>query len=310
MRNKGSLWGWLAMPPLWFMLLCYALTLGAAIGSLCMLAVDYTAMPLAAVAYTLFGTAAVTLGYSVYTLVRFAPRLRRFAIRMIERYTFTRRLKESFGFRTVVFSIVSFAISIFNAVINGVQGILTASVWFGALAAYYVLLALMRGGVLYSRTRTVADEVALRKRQACTHLACGILLLVLQLALSAAIAQMIFDNRAFVQSMEWMVYASAAYAFYKIITAVIHFVKAARLQDLEVGAICHISLVDATVSILALQTTLLAAFGDAEMRISDFNTVTGCAVTLINLTLGVLMILRGIRHLRKINTEKKNVNGK
>lgn len=67
---------------------------------------------------------------------------------VIGRYAFTRRMVESYGFRTVALASVSFFISVIFGLYNGMMGILFHSVWYGALALYYILLAFLRGGVL------------------------------------------------------------------------------------------------------------------------------------------------------------------
>ena len=103
-----------------------------------------------------------------------------------------------------------------------------------------------------------------------------------------------------------MIYAVAAYAFYKIIAGVVNFVRARRQPDIVVEAVRNIHLADACVSILALQTALLSAYRDPEMAVSLFHTLTGSAVSLLTLTLGVLMIRKGGRLQKKMKTEREN----
>ena len=110
---------------------------------------------------------------------------------------FYRRLKTDYAFRTLFFASFSFAMSVAFGLFNGVQGILYASIWNGALAAYYIVLAFMRGGVLYyqkGRKSKYSNEREDRLKQAKTYRNSGIVLLILQIALSSATAQMIFDE--------------------------------------------------------------------------------------------------------------------
>lgn len=85
----------------------------------------------------------------------------------------------------------------------------------------------------------------------------GILLIVLTLALSAAVVQMVYANRAF-EYAGLMIYASAAYAFYKIIMALYNLVKARKQSDFKIRAVRNINFADAAVSVLALQTAMVS----------------------------------------------------
>ena len=307
MSRKSRMWGLLCHPPIRIRVVLYGVTLLSVIGALVMLAVPWQGSGLAFLAYALFALAAVSLAYTVYILVRFLPEIKQGCASFVERHAFTRHLRRSFGFRTLVFAAVSLAVSVAHAAINGVLGVLERSIWYGALATYYILLALMRGGILISHSKN--STLPERERAWCaarSYRRCGVLLLLLQMALSAAIAQMIFDDRAFTYRMEWMIYAVAAYAFYKIIAGVVNFVRARRQPDIVVEAVRNIHLADACVSILALQTALLSAYRDPEMAVSLFHTLTGSAVSLLTLTLGVLMIRKGGRLQKKMKTEREN----
>ena len=133
---------------------------------------------------------------------------------------------------------------------------------------------------------------------------CGILLLILYAALSSAIAQMIFDDRGF-SYKDWLIFAFAAYAFYKIIMAVRNAIKARRQDDLTIQAIREINLVDAAVSILALQTALLHTFGDGSVDISLFNTLTGSVVSIFSVGLSIMMIVRGHKKIKELKNNGK-----
>ena len=161
----------------------------------------------------------------------------------------------------------------------------------------------MRSGLLvYHRTKKDYESEGLTRAK--RYMLCGILLLILNAALSSAIAQMIFDDRGF-SYKDWLIFAFAAYAFYKIIMAVRNAIKARRQDDLTIQAIREINLVDAAVSILALQTALLHTFGDGSIDISLFNTLTGSAVSIFSVGLSIMMIVRGHKKIK----EHKN-NGK
>ena len=66
----------------------------------------------------------------------------------IKNTKFGKAFLEQYDFKTFVLAIFSLIISMVFAVFNAVIGILEKSVWYGALAAYYITLILFRGGVI------------------------------------------------------------------------------------------------------------------------------------------------------------------
>lgn len=290
-------------PKGWLLVLIYLLTIVFITAALLMLFVDYENTPLAILAYTFYGFAGVSLAYSVYTIVIYAPGLKERILTILFEHQISRRLLENWGFRTIVTATISFGMSVFSSVTNAYLGIVTKSIWFGALAAYYIFLALMRSGLLlYHRGIKNFEGEELKRAKRYTQ--CGVLLLILNAALSSAIAQMIFDDRAF-EYKDWLIYAFAAYAFYKIIMSVRNVIKAQRQDDLTIQAIRQINLVDSAVSILALQTALLHTFSDETVDISLFNTLTGCVVSAFSIALSIYMIVRGIKKIKEIKNAKR-----
>ncbi len=276
-----------------------------AIATVFMLSFEFRGTPWEIVAYMSFALSAIGFAYAVYIFVLGAPHIKRSLIQLVERREFTRRLLHNWGFRTILTSTFALAMSIFNSVLNAYLGISERSIWFGALSAYYIFLALMRSGLLiYHRKKRDFESGALIRAK--KYMRCGILLLILNAALSSAIAQMIFDDRGF-EYKDWLIYAFAAYAFYKIITSIINMFKARKQDDLTIQAIREINTVDAAVSILALQTALLHAFDDGTVDISLFNTLTGSAVSIFSLSLSIYMIIKGIKAIKEI---KKTNAGK
>ena len=293
----------LLKPKGWLLAFIYILTLVFITAALLMLFVDYEGNALAILAYASFGFAGVSFAYSVYTIVIYAPELKGRILSLLTSKEITRRLLHNWGFRTVVTSTFSFGMSVFSSVTNAYLGISERSIWFGALAAYYIFLALMRSGLLlyHKRKKDFENESLLRAKK---YRTCGIWLLVLNTTLSSAIAQMIFDDRSF-EYKDWLIYAFAAYAFYKIIMAVRNAIKARAQDDLTIQAIREINMVDGAVSILALQTALLHTFSDASVNISLFSTLTGSAVSLFSLGLSISMIVRGSKIIKEIKNGKQ-----
>ena len=268
-----------------FLALWYALTILCVGGALALVVIAPSGV-WAIVSYVLYALAAVTFGYTTYTLVLFAPRVKRGITRYIKRTRFGRRLLEHYGFRTVVFAAVSFVFNVLYALFNGLVAIASRSVWYGALATYYIVLTFMRGGIISYHGKSATErspKVELRK-----YRSCGILLTTLPLCLSFAILQMVVDGSAFVR-WGWTVFAFAAYAFYKITMAIYNVFKARKMDDMTLRALRSIGLADAMVSILALQTTLLYAFSTGNNGAA--NALTGGVVCALTVVIGVYMLI-------------------
>ena len=299
-----NLWKNVLRPPTWAKILTFVITVLSATLSIVMVVLGLNNDSLAIVSYILFGIAAISLAYSVYLIIPLFPKMKRLIIARLEKHEFTYLLLKNFGFRTLIFAIVSFAVSILFGGFNAYMGIKNRSIWYGALAAFYIALAFLRGGVLAYHKKKIGkkmqDDELVRAR---VYRNSGIITLILNIALSSAIAQMVFSGEHF-SYLGWTVFAYAAYAFYKITTSVISFIRAHRQDDLTVRAIRNINLVDALVSILALQTALLTTFSEEGMDVSAFNTVTGVVVSLLSVGIGVYMIIsanKKIKYLRKEN---------
>lgn len=274
------------------------------VATVLILSVEFRGTALEPIAYCSFALSAVGLAYVICVVIFGAPRIKKSVVNYLEGRPFTRKLIQNWGYRTILTSTVAFAISVVNSVFNAYLGISERSMWFGALAAYYIFIAAMRSGLLiyHRKKRDFESESLIRAKK---YTRCGVLLLILNAALSSAIAQMIFDDRSF-EYKDWLIYAFAAYAFYKVIMSVRNALKARRQDDLTLRAIREINMVDAAVSILALQTALLHTFGDGSVDISLFNTLTGSAVSIFALTLSIFMIVRGTKIIKEVKTK----NGK
>lgn len=307
MTRKEKITEALKHPKGWFLCIVYLLTVVfIAVTLYIVIALDYEGTFIEYVAYVLYALSAVSLGYTVYTIVICAPSLKRKITARLGKNKFTARVMSDFGYRTVVASVISFGISVVYGLFNGVIAIMGRSVWYAALAAYYIEMAFMRGGIIFYRGRRVGKgdndglkEIAGFKRT-------GIILVVTIFALSFAILQMVIEDRAF-KYEGLAIYSAAAFAFYKITMSVINVIRARKENGYTVQAIRNINFADALVSVLALQTALLQTFSDAGVDCGTYNAVTGGVVCAMILALGVCMIVKANKEQNKIKEER---NGK
>lgn len=289
-------------PPTYIKALTFIVTILSATLSLIIVSLGFENGALAIISYILFGIAGVSLAYSVYLLIPLFPKMKSGIIRWLEKREFTRLLLRNFGFRTVIFSIGSFSMSLLFSGFNAYMGIKNRSIWYGALAAFYIALALLRGGVLLYHKRKKGNEQNDEYNKIKVYKNSGIITLILNVALSSAIAQMIFSSAHFTY-MGLTIFAYAAYAFYKITMSIIALIKAHKQEDLTVRAVREINLVDALVSILALQTALLTTFSEGNTNISLFNTLTGIVVSALSISIGIYMIVSANKKMKELKKE-------
>lgn len=303
-----SLWKKILNPPTWAKILTVIVTIISSALSIIIVFAGFDNSALEIIAYLLFAIAGISLSFSVYLIIPLFPKMKTIIISFMEKHEFSYLLLRNFGFRTVIFAIGSFIMSLLFSGFNAYMGIMNRSIWYGALAAFYIALAFLRGGVLTYHKNRISKKDKLRNDEylkAKVYRNSGIVTLILNIALSVAIAQMIFSGEHFTY-MGWTIFAYATYAFYKITMSIISFIKAHKQTDLTVRAIRNINLVDSLVSILALQTALLTMFSEGEINISLFNTLTGTVVSLASIGIGIYMIISANKKMKEIQKENKN----
>ena len=178
------------------------------------------------------------------------------------------------------------------------SGIYYRSVWFIALAAYYALLAAMRFILLHKGKRggamTMEDEL---KR----YRLCGAMLLIMNQALAGIVVFMVRQNKGF-DYPGILIYAMAAYSFYSVIIAAVNLVKSGKYGSPVLSAAKAVSLVAATVSILSLETAMLAQFGgnDGPGFRRLMTGLTGGGVCVIVIGMAGFMLWKSTRRLKEL----------
>lgn len=208
------------------------------------------------------------------------------------------RLLADVGFRTEISLYVGFAVNLLYIVLKMASGVYYRSLWFVSLAVYYALLAVMRFSLLYGRRK--ADRIMELRR----YRLCGAVLLLMNLALGGIVAFMVRHDRGY-EYPGTLIYAMAAYSFYAVIIAVINVVKFRRHGSPILSAAKAINLVAAMVSILSLETAMLAQFGsDDDMLFRKTMTgATGGGVCVIVLVMALFMIVKASKQLKQINIQ-------
>ena len=208
------------------------------------------------------------------------------------------RLLGDVVFRSEISLHGSLLINILYVGFNLFSGIRYSSLWFIALAFYYALLSVMRAVlVLYVHRRPVGEDITSEFKR---YRACGIILLLMNQVLAGIVVCMVTENRGF-SYPGLMIYVMAMYAFYITIVAAVNVVKFRRRGSPLLSAAKVISLTAALVSMLSLETAMLAQFGGEDVVFRRLMLgISGGAVCTIVLTMAIYMIARSTRQLKRL----------
>jgi len=283
MNKLKSIWFWLLNPKAWFLALFYLFFI-------CLVASTLTLVifiPKQTIwHYILYVLSAISLSYFVYTIIIFAPKMKGNIIAVLKKYKFTNTMLTSYGYRTITFGIFSFMLNILYFVFLGVLAIMAKSIWYGSITIYYLVLTLIKGTILYSKKKNGDKE----KSQIGCYRYCGIMFILLTIAFSGVIV-LIYTSNMYFEYAGIMIYAVAAYTFYKLTLAIYNIFKARKQDDLYIQSIRSINLASALISLIVLQVAMFQAFSP-EHNTSIANGLTGGAVSLILFIIGILIIIR------------------
>ena len=253
----------------------------------------------------------VSSAYALIITVTGFPHFTAF-IRAVRQYTcehpLMRKLRSTafgerfFGdvrFRSGVALYQGFFINLLYIAMKMFSGIYYRSVWFISLAFYYILLAVMRFMLLRSGKKKTGRTTALEELY--RYRMCGITLLIMNLALAGIVIFMVQQNRGF-DYPGLLIYLMALYSFYSVITAVINLVRFRKHGSPIMSAAKAINLVAAMVSILSLETAMVARFSsDAEEFRRIMTGATGGGVCVIVLGMAVFMIWKCTKQIKKLH---------
>ena len=178
--------------------------------------------------------------------------------------------------------------------------------WFYSLGAYYICLGVMRFFLVRHTTRYAPGERMQSELK--KYRACGIVFLVMNLALALIIFFMVYWNRTFEHHMITAI-AMAAYTFTALTTAIVNVIKYRKYNSPVFSASKAISLAAALVSMLTLESTMLTTFGDGTMTVMAQKWMlgaTGGAISVLIVATAIYMIVTGTKKLKQLESEVEN----
>ena len=177
--------------------------------------------------------------------------------------------------------------------------------WFYSLAGYYISLAVMRFFLVRHTSKHKPGEKMLD--ELIKYRACGIVFLIMNLALALMIFFMVYWNRTF-NHHEITTITLAAYTFTSLTRAIINTVKYRKYNSPVYSASKAISLASATVAVLTLESTMLTTFGNGTMSISGRRVllgVSGGVISVFIIAMAIYMIVHGSKKINLLRAVKE-----
>lgn len=180
------------------------------------------------------------------------------------------------------------------------MGFWHGSFWFHSLAGYYISLAVMRFFLARFTTKNKPGEKI--REELIRYRLCGVIFLIMNLALSLMVFFMVYWNRTF-QHHEITTIAMAAYTFTAFTMAIINIVRYRKYHSPVYTASKAISLASACVSILTLESTMLTTFDDGSMDVVTRKILLGCtgaAISAFIIVMAIYMIVQSTKRLKEL----------
>ena len=211
---------------------------------------------------------------------------------------FLDRFKTEYDFKTYVTASGSLLVTVLFAFYNGFLGVCHASVWYGTICAYYMILSLLRGTIIAAAKRIslMEEQGDARNR---VYLRVSILLLLLNISLVIPVAMMVRQQKPVNLTLIPAI-AMAVYTTYKVTMASINLRKKNKSSDSLVWLLRTISFMDALVSVLTLQNTLIMVqSGGESLEMLPLTAASSAAVWVAVLLLSIAAILKGTRRINR-----------
>ena len=238
---------------------------------------------------------------SAYALVIVSIQAARLTLNVqnaVHRNRYIHRYLTDVPYKTHISLYMSLVANLLYAAMNLFLGGYYRSVWFGTLAVYYMMLAAMRFLLAaHVKRRGIGTEPILELKR---YRLCGVLLMLMNIALMGVVVLVIRKNEGF-EYAGYLIYVMAVYAFYHVTTAIVNVVKYRKYKSPVMSAAKAVNLAAALVSMLALETAMLAQFSDGQDA-SGLNqamtAATGGVFCIFILGMGAFMLINSTKQLK------------
>ena len=206
--------------------------------------------------------------------------------------------------RVFVSALGSTGVTLLFALCNGWLGLRHGSLWHGSICVYYIILTALRAMLTAAEPRAGKKPEPERFRERRCAFASALLLL-LNVSLVVPAALMVRLQKPVELSLIPAI-AMAAYTTYKVVMASVHLKRSRKSANSLVRLLRSIGFIDALVSILTLQNTLIMVNSPGTAGgMRTLTALTSGAVLLVNLALTLAALLRSLRRLGELKNEEE-----
>ena len=247
------------------------------------------------IAYPLYCVAFYALVTLTLLIVKLVPKARKKAEADPLIQKLTQNEEVSFSLGLYMEQLLNFGYGIFKLI----SGAIHASAWIGADGLYNFVQSLIQ---LYQILRR--KKVTTMKDQWKSYRQCGYMMIVLHLTMTGLVFQMIHMGEH-EEYPGFMIFATAAFTFYKLINAFVDVAKDRKNKHPVDSAVRLLDLSQALYNLFVLQVALLWEFGAGDRAFHLLmNSLTGGAVCLLVCGMGIYMLWRSKRDMRKLEEKE------
>jgi len=263
--------------------------------------------------YILYGITSASLVYFIYSLFYVWPKLKYWLAKAMKKFKFTSLMVENYSFKTAVFACIGIVFNIGFLIFMGVLAIRTKSIWYGTLAMYYMLLTVISGINVASKSIDAKLKRKPHKAEITAYRWSGIMLLVLTGAFGLMVA-LTFRALNEIPFAGVMIYVTAVYTAIKFTLGIVSSIRARFEGDFYAKAVKNINLASALVSLYSLQVLLLTTFAPNTLNQTIWNVTTGIVLVILDGILAIYMIVNSafakfsIKKKRAVNIQKHRIN--
>lgn len=207
------------------------------------------------------------------------------------------RWKTDYDFKTITAALGSLAVTALFALYNGFLGVSHASLWHGSICVYYLVLVILRTTVI-AAGKKAGRKAEPNRALAKVYISSAALLLFLNVCLIVPVSLMVVRQKPVDMTLIPAI-TMAAYTTYNVVMSSVNLKRRKRSSDRLVRLLRTINFIDALVSVLSLQNTLIMVNmkGDGSEMLT-LSAITSAAIMLAVLAISVAAMIKGVVSLK------------
>jgi len=245
-----------------------------------------TEHPVAYVIYPVSAWAVTALGLRL-------PRIFGSFGKALRRNRVTNRILTDGEMMTAVMLYIDQAVNLIYGTLKIVTGLLYTSVWLITDGVYNIA----QGGIQVFQIVQRKKNLDLLHQWKSYRLS-GVMILLMHLTMTGVVFQMIRDDHG--ASPGYLIFLTALFAFYKLIDSFIRVAKDRKHTAPVNSSVRMLKLSQAFFAMFSLQVAMFHEFGDGFDAEGLMNSLTGGAVCLLVVSMGIYMIRRANREMKKL----------